>query len=133
MSSFQTKNGALVSAQTAVVDATDGQLLNGAGERVTEYNDTDGDANGTSYLKTDISDIDSVQVSVSTNDPALSASGVGVQLTNARPAEPSDFFQDDAFVSGTIFFRIADEDGSGEINNDTDISNLEFNVTAYST
>lgn len=109
-------------------------MYDGDGAATDEYNNTDGDANGTSYLKADMADVDIAQVTVRVNDPALSTSAVGVQVSDARPATPSDFQAAEDYVSGAILFTLVDEDGSGEIADDTDISGtLEFDVTAHST
>lgn len=108
--------------------ATD--LLNGEGNDVDEYNDSTGSANGTAYLNTSLRHVDNVQLEINTNDAGLSSSAVGVQVVEARPAVPGDFASASDFVPGTVYFRIADEDGSGEISNDTDISSLSFNLVA---
>lgn len=134
MTTFETQKGVVVEASEKVVTAdASSDLFNGAGDPTDEYNDTDGDANGTAYLKTDLVDVNEATVSVKVNDPALSASAVGVQVADAQPAEPSDFFEDAAFVDGTILFTLVDEDGSGEIADDTDISSITFTVQAYNT
>lgn len=134
MTVFDTEDGVSVAVERAVVTGDDSSdLYNGAGDPTNEYNDTDGDANGTAYIKTNLPSVDHAEVSIAVNDPALSASAVGVVVADAQPAEASDFFQADAFVDGTIIFTLVDEDGSGEISDDTDISNVEFTVTAYNT
>lgn len=119
-----------VDVDTAV--AGDDDLYNGAGEATSEYNDTDDDANGTTFLKTNLGRVDQAEVSVEVNDPELSSSDVGVQVADARPAAPDDFFEDAAFIEGTILITLVDEDGSGEIDDDTDIGedDLEFSYQA---
>lgn len=108
-------------------------LYNGVGSTTDEYNDTDGNANGETFLRSGLRNVDQVQVSVSANDGALSANNVGVQVSDARPATASDFNSASDYINGSISITLTDEDGTGEISDDTDISNLEFEVDAVGT
>lgn len=131
MGSIQTRDGQVVYAdRLQATSGSDSDLFNGAGSTTFEYNDTDGDANGESFLKTDLGRVDHADVSVAVNDSALGGN-VGVQVTDARAADPSDYDTSGDFVSGTVHITLTDEDGSGEIADDTDISGtLEFEVFA---
>lgn len=125
-----------IDAQVVTPSETDssgdpsGRFLNGAGEDTAEYNDTDGDANGETFIKTDLGRVDVAQVTIDTNDASLSASAVGVVVADARPAVEGDFDSAEDFEEGTIHFTLVDEDGSGEISNDTAIESLDFSYVA---
>jgi len=132
MTVFSTQNGVQVVVETAVPTAdSTSDLFDGNGDPTDVYNDSG--ANSESFLKTDLGSIDHAEVSINVNDAALSSSNVGVQVADARPAEPSDFVNDADFVDGAVHFTLVDEDGSGEIADDTDITSLEFTVTGYNT
>lgn len=130
MTVFNTEDGVTVVVETAVPTADDtSDLFDGAGDPTDVYNNSG--ANSTSYLKTDLGNLSHAEVSIAVNDGAISTSSVGVQVADARPAEPSDFDATDDFVDGSVLFTLVDEDGSGEIADDTDITSLEFTVTGY--
>jgi len=132
MTVFQTEDGVTVVVEAAVPTADDSSdLFDGNGAPTDVYNNSG--ANSTSYLKTNLGGLDHAEVSINVNDAALSSSNVGVQVADARSAEPSDFVNDEDFVDGSVIFTLVDEDGSGEIADDTDITSLEFQVTGYNT
>ena len=112
---------------TPTADA-ESDLLAGDGTTTDVYNDSG--ANSTAFLKTNLPRVDHAQVTVAVNDGALSTSAVGVVVADARPAEESDWVATDDHVPGAILFTLVDEDGSGEIADDTDITSLEFEVVA---
>jgi len=132
MTVFQTEDGVTVVVETAVPTADDSSdLFDGNGDTTDVYNNSG--ANSTSYLKTNLGGLDHAEVSINVNDGTLSTSSVGVQVADARPAEPSDFVSPGDYVDGSVIFTLVDEDGSGEISDDTDITSLEFQVTGYNT
>jgi len=110
--------------------AADEDIRNGLGNQTTEYNDTDGEANGNTFLTTSLRSIDHAQVTVSTNNSGLSANNVGVQVTTARPAVPGDYSTDFNFIPGSVLIVLTDEDGTGELADDFNIESLEFEVVA---
>lgn len=112
------------------VRADSDDMVDGGGNATSDYNVSA--ENSTTYILTNLSRVDDVQVSIDTQDASISTSGVGVQVVAARPAQPSDFVNDADYIDGAVLFRLADEDGSGEIADDTsiDANDLTFSYTA---
>lgn len=113
----------------------EGRMLNGAGAGTNEYNDTDTDANGTTYLKANLGRVDQCQVTISVKDDAIGTADAAIGVSSARPATPDDFFEAAAFVPGTIIFTLEDGADGTEIGDDTalDGNNLEFQYDAKRT
>lgn len=115
----------------------DGNMYDGAGAETNLYNNSSGDGNSTTYLKTNLGSLSSAEVSVVVNDMTADVGTVdaGVLVGEARPAEPSDFFEAAAYVDGTVIFTLLDGADGTEIGADTslDANNLEFEVEASHT
>ena len=134
MTVFQTKNGTVVNIFNAVAtDGDDSDLYDTSGSTTGSYQNSGADPE--TFIKTDLSSVDHAEVTVAVNDGGLSTSDIGVSVTDARPAEPSDFDTEDDYVDGSVIFTLADEDGSAEIADGTTLHDtaLELTVTAYNT
>ena len=107
-----------------------GEVINGVGESTGEYNDTDGDANGTTFIRTDLGRVDVAQVEIAVTDESLETGSAAIIVGEARAAVPGDFDTADDFVEGSIFIALYDAADGTEVADDTNITTLDFSYVA---